>query len=68
MAGIELTSVRERFVAAEVCDRARSYGVLLRSLGDVVVWMPPLSILPGELEFLEHATRRAILDISRGTP
>jgi adenosylmethionine-8-amino-7-oxononanoate aminotransferase len=68
MAGIELRPQAGRFLGAEVCDRARDHGVILRPLGDVVVWMPPLSLRPDELALLETATRLAIADVSRGTP
>jgi adenosylmethionine-8-amino-7-oxononanoate aminotransferase len=67
MAGIELRPRAGGFVATEVCDRARAHGVMLRPLGDVVVWMPPLSLRPEELVLLESATRSAITDVSRGT-
>jgi adenosylmethionine-8-amino-7-oxononanoate aminotransferase len=68
MIGIEL--VQERASAApflpfsnigtKVAAAARQSGVLLRPLGDVLVWMPPLSIEPDECELLADATRRAI--------
>ena len=60
MSGIELESQPSRFLGAEVCERARAHGVILRPLGDVVVWMPPLSILPDEVGLLESATVAAI--------
>ncbi len=52
IAGIELVhdrTTRERFppglrMGKRVCDAARSQGVLIRPLGDVVVVMPPLAI------------------------
>ena len=47
MIGIELAQRRSqaRPIGAEVCMEAiRRGGVLLRPLGPVVVWMPPLSI------------------------
>ena len=46
--------------AREVCARARTHGVILRPLGDVVVWMPPLNVSHSELELLEQATMRAL--------
>jgi len=55
MIGIELT---ER--AFEVCARVRAHGVILRPLGEVVVWMPPLVLQRPELELLERATAAAI--------
>jgi adenosylmethionine-8-amino-7-oxononanoate aminotransferase len=67
MVGIELKPVDDRFIGAEVCERARQHGVILRPLGDVIVWMPPLSLCAEELVLLEKATRRAVEDVSRGT-
>ena len=60
MAGIELAPRPGRSVGAEVCDGARAHGVILRPLGEVIVWMPPLSIRKEEIELLELATGRAI--------
>lgn len=67
MIGIELEGQPDRFLGAELCDRARSHGVILRPLGDVVVWMPPLTITSEELALLEGATHAALTDVSRGT-
>ena len=63
MVGIELEARADRFVGAEVCQRARSHGVMLRPLGDVIVWMPPLSLTSNDLDLLESATTRAIGDV-----
>jgi adenosylmethionine---8-amino-7-oxononanoate aminotransferase len=73
MVGIELVpretapaptgSAEPRLLGVEVCERARGYGVILRPLGDVVVWMPPLTIRDEELTLLEDATRQAIQDV-----
>ncbi|HUS29734.1 MAG TPA: adenosylmethionine--8-amino-7-oxononanoate transaminase [Kofleriaceae bacterium] len=60
MIGIELEGRADRFVGVEVCERARAHGVILRPLGDVVVWMPPLSIRSEEVDLLESATTAAI--------
>ena len=65
MVGIELTPQPGLFFAAEVCERIRSYGVILRPLGDVVVWMPPLTITREELGLLESATLSALADVLR---
>lgn len=58
MIGIEL----ERG-AYEVCDRVRQHGVILRPLGEVVVWMPPLVLQKSELDLLEQATSEAIREV-----
>ncbi len=65
MIGIELVSHDDRFVGSEVCEAARRHGVLLRPLGDVVVWMPPLTLNEPELHLLGEATRAAIEDVAR---
>ena len=63
MAGIELLPIEGRFLGVEVCDRIRNHGVILRNLGDVVVWMPPLSLSTDELALLERATTAAIKEV-----
>lgn len=60
MAGIEVEPAPGRYRATEICERARSLGVILRPLGDVVVWMPPLSLQPQDLQLLEQATAAAV--------
>jgi adenosylmethionine---8-amino-7-oxononanoate aminotransferase len=63
MAGIELHGCAGRYLGTEVCDRARAHGVILRPLGDVVVWMPPLSVFGEDLELLERATVAALDEV-----
>ncbi|MFT3695268.1 MAG: adenosylmethionine--8-amino-7-oxononanoate transaminase [Kofleriaceae bacterium] len=60
MIGIELNEVGGRFLGREVCEQARVHGVILRNLGDVVVWMPPLTLNTDDLALLERATMQAI--------
>jgi adenosylmethionine---8-amino-7-oxononanoate aminotransferase len=60
MAGIELVSRPGQFRGVDVCQRARELGVILRPLGDVVVWMPPLTVTSEDLALLESATAEAI--------
>jgi adenosylmethionine-8-amino-7-oxononanoate aminotransferase len=43
-----------------VCLAARPHGVLLRPLGDVIVWMPPLAVSLDELDQIAAATEAAI--------
>ncbi|MGE5183328.1 MAG: adenosylmethionine--8-amino-7-oxononanoate transaminase [Acidobacteriota bacterium] len=64
MSGIELQPIEGRFAGVEVCDRARAHGVILRPLGDVVVWMPPLTLTPADLALLETATTSAIQELA----
>jgi adenosylmethionine---8-amino-7-oxononanoate aminotransferase len=60
MVGIELHSIDGEFVGRDVCERARAHDVIIRNLGDVVVWMPPLTLQPSDLNLLERATIQAI--------
>jgi adenosylmethionine---8-amino-7-oxononanoate aminotransferase len=60
MAGIEVVGEKGEFRGAVICERARAAGVILRPLGDVVVWMPPLSLERTDLKLLESATLSAM--------
>jgi adenosylmethionine-8-amino-7-oxononanoate aminotransferase len=70
MVGIELVADRstgrafpvEEFRGARVCQEARRHGVILRPLGDVIVWMPPLCLSRDDADLLAHATIRGIED------
>lgn len=71
MVGVELVADREtrepfaaeRRVGAEVCQRARAHGVIVRPLGDVVILMPPLSCDVEELRRLVRAVGAALEDV-----
>jgi adenosylmethionine-8-amino-7-oxononanoate aminotransferase len=71
MVGIELMkrpAEREGFpprerVGHRVIRRARSRGVIVRPLGDVVVLMPPLSIREDEIDRLVAVTRESIVEV-----
>jgi adenosylmethionine-8-amino-7-oxononanoate aminotransferase len=63
MAGIDLHPRPPRHLGNEVCARIRGHGVILRPLGDVVVWMPPLTVQPADLDLLEQATTAAIREV-----
>jgi adenosylmethionine---8-amino-7-oxononanoate aminotransferase len=71
MVGIELVADRasrkpfppaER-LGAEICQRAREHGLLLRPLGDVIVLMPPLTISPTEIDFLIQGLQTSIEEV-----
>jgi adenosylmethionine-8-amino-7-oxononanoate aminotransferase len=62
MTGIEVRSVGER-TGFEVCRLARSRGVLVRPLGDVVVLMPPLAIGDDDLQLLVGTVEACIREI-----
>lgn len=50
-------------VGAKICRRARSFGLLIRPLGDVIVLMPPLSITIEELDGMIDAVAASIVEI-----
>ena len=74
MVGIELVRdklSKEAFpwqqqIGIKVCREARSHGVMLRPLGNVIVLMPPLVITADELENLLNITFRAIETVGKG--
>jgi adenosylmethionine-8-amino-7-oxononanoate aminotransferase len=47
-------------VGARVVEHALEYGVILRPLGDVISFCPPLIIRPAEIDFLFDAVTRAL--------
>ncbi|MFZ5444031.1 MAG: adenosylmethionine--8-amino-7-oxononanoate transaminase [Myxococcota bacterium] len=70
MVGVELVkdrATKEPFAFEErmgfrVCQAARKHGVLLRPLGNVVVLMPPLSLIAEEARLIVDAVEAAITD------
>ncbi len=68
MAGIELVSDRaartpfpwSRQVGAAVCHHARTLGLLIRPLGDVIVVLPPLAITIAQIDDLVDAIEASI--------
>lgn len=74
MAGIELVKDKEtkepfewkERVGVLVCRRTRELGMLLRPLGSVIVFMPPLASTIEELDEMLSILRQAIYDITEG--
>jgi adenosylmethionine---8-amino-7-oxononanoate aminotransferase len=72
MAGIEIMQSpqeRQSFpyatqTGAQIAKAARKGGVVVRPLGDVLVFMPPLSIAPEEIEMLVAAVFNATCEIA----
>jgi adenosylmethionine-8-amino-7-oxononanoate aminotransferase len=72
MVGIELVEEREprkpfdpkRRIGAEVCQRIRRHGVILRPLGDVVVMMPPLAMELDDLKKIVASVAQEIETLS----
>ncbi|MDQ0247120.1 adenosylmethionine-8-amino-7-oxononanoate aminotransferase [Bacillus fengqiuensis] len=74
MAGIELVKDKEtkepfewkERVGVLVCRRTRELGMLLRPLGNVIVFMPPLASTIEELDEMLSILHQAIYDITEG--
>lgn len=74
MAGVELMDdprakrayPYERLIGAQVARAARKAGVLMRPLGDVIVFVPPLSITAAEIDLMLDAAREAIDEVTGG--
>jgi len=62
ISGIELAENGDINLAAKVCATARTHGFLTRPIRNVVVFMPPLCILPDELERAIAAIRLSIME------
>jgi adenosylmethionine-8-amino-7-oxononanoate aminotransferase len=58
----------EERVGAKVCRRARNKGVLLRPLGDVVYFIPPLCISDSELQQLLDAAFKSVCEVAVAGP
>jgi adenosylmethionine-8-amino-7-oxononanoate aminotransferase len=65
MCGVELVPRPGARLARRVCAAAVARGVLLRSIGDVVIIVPPLSITSAELERIADTLRQAMLEIDQ---
>lgn len=50
-------------VGAQICHRARDYGVIVRPLADTIVVMPPLSIAMENLDRLMDAVEKSIEEV-----
>ena len=74
IAGIELVkdkATREPYpygwqAGAQVCQRAREYGVIIRPLADTIVVMPPLVTSMESLDHLMHTVERCIAEVVHG--
>jgi adenosylmethionine-8-amino-7-oxononanoate aminotransferase len=72
MTGIELVADRSTkreypyadAIGDKVCAAVRRHGLILRPLGDVIVFMPPLSITLDEIDFLVRTTGEAIKEVT----
>ncbi len=63
MVGIELMGKWEDRIGAQVCQRLRVKGILLRPLGNVIVLMPPLSITIKQLDYLLRSIYQEVIEL-----
>ncbi|MDF2571334.1 MAG: bioK, partial [Sporomusa sp.] len=55
----------EQAAGANVCQRARKYGLIIRPIGDVVIFMPPLASTVEEIEEMLSIIERSIREITQ---
>ncbi len=71
LAGIELMAVKEQkipfkpelLVAGGICQTARKYGLIVRNIGDVIIFMPPLASTAAEIEAMLGRLEQAMLEV-----
>jgi adenosylmethionine-8-amino-7-oxononanoate aminotransferase len=66
LAGIELSENLHELTARRVCAATVEQGVLVRSIGNVVTVVPPLSITSPELELIVSALERSLTETVNG--
>ncbi len=54
----------EQAAGASVCRQARKYGLIIRPIGDVVVFMPPLASTVAELNTMLDIINRSIKEVT----
>ena len=72
MIGIELMANKQaktpfsadRQIGHRVCMLAREYGLIIRPLGDVIVFMPPLASTANEIESMLNIIYRCVREIT----
>ncbi|MDQ2732747.1 MAG: adenosylmethionine--8-amino-7-oxononanoate transaminase, partial [Armatimonadota bacterium] len=57
----------ELLMGAQVCNRARELGMITRPLGDLVVFMPPLSSTAGDLDAMLDILFQSIREVTKET-
>ena len=56
----------EKLMGAGVCHAAREYGLIIRNIGDVVIFMPPLASTTTELAEMLEAMEKALQAVCAG--
>ena len=63
VSGIELAG-GDGSLGSRCCIAARKHGLLTRSIGDTVVFLPPLVITPGEIDEALTALERGLAEVA----
>ncbi|NLH46133.1 MAG: aminotransferase class III-fold pyridoxal phosphate-dependent enzyme, partial [Acholeplasmataceae bacterium] len=71
LAGIELMHDKEKKepfaaelqMAGGICQAARKYGLIVRNIGDVIIFMPPLASTKEEIEIMLDKLEQAIEEV-----
>ncbi|MEG1345608.1 MAG: aminotransferase class III-fold pyridoxal phosphate-dependent enzyme, partial [Acidaminococcaceae bacterium] len=71
IAGIELMQDKVRkipfapelLLAGGICQTARKYGLIVRNIGDVITFMPPLVSTPAEIEAMLERLEQAMTEV-----
>ena len=71
LAGIELMQDKEKKesfapelqMAGGICQAARKYGLIVRNIGDVIIFMPPLASSKDEIEIMLDKLEQAMQEV-----
>jgi adenosylmethionine-8-amino-7-oxononanoate aminotransferase len=50
-------------MAGGICQRARSHGLIVRNIGDVIIFMPPLASSVAEIEDMLSKLEQAMQEV-----
>ena len=56
----------EKMMASGVCHAARDFGLIIRNIGDVIIFMPPLASTTAELTDMLEAMGKALNAVCSG--
>ena len=73
LAGIELMRDKENkvpfdpalLIAGGICQNARKYGLIVRNIGDVIIFMPPLASTAEQIEEMLGMLEKSMAEVLR---
>ena len=71
LAGIELMRDKENkipfdpalLIAGGICQNARTYGLIVRNIGDVIIFMPPLASTAAQIEEMLGMLEKSMAEV-----